>query len=357
VNASARKSPLPPFPVLAAAALAVAAFFGLYAWLPYATGYGDARVTILRFARWVWDGGEDWQHCYLVPLAIAAIIYFDRRKLSTIPIAGSSLGLVAVVFGFFVYWVGYRVDNIYIGYASFQILAGASVLWILGWRWMMALAFPWMFLVFLYPLPFLDNFVAFPLRMVMSNASAFVLDVMGIDVVRQGTGLISAPDPVLGVPAGARFSVDVADPCSGIRSLFALMMVSALYGHFTLRSWWQKSILFFCSIPLAVAGNLVRILALTLGTIAFGAEFAIGKHALTDPSWFHMAAGYLVFGVALAGMAGIAGLLTNFRRIGELKTRAERVLETVSAAAPPPGSVPPASTAAASPAPKREDLY
>lgn len=92
------------------------------------------------------------------------------------------------------------------------------------------------------------------------------------------------------------------------------MMVSALYAQFTLKGVWKKGLLFLCSAPLAILGNLARILMLTIGTIVFGAEFAIGKSALTDPSWFHMVAGYLVFVVALGGMVGIAFLLSNATR-------------------------------------------
>jgi exosortase/archaeosortase family protein len=160
-------------------------------------------------------------------------------------------------------------------------------------------------------------------------------------VVRSGTAIISAPVPQLGIRAGEQFAVDIADPCSGIRSLFALMMVSALYAYYMVRTetgfriqdsgfgkkgarfplplsilqacvkHWRRWLLFACSVPLAVLGNLVRILALTFGTILFGSEFAIGKNALTEPSFFHMAAGYLVFAVALGGMAGIGWLLNQ----------------------------------------------
>lgn len=298
----------------------------LFVWLPYSIGYGDARVTIFTFANWIWKGSEDWQHCYLVPIAVAVMIYLGRKHLRSLPISHSWVGLAVVVFGFLVYWAGYRVDNIYIGYGSFQILTGGLILWLFGWQWALALAFPWAFLVFLYPLPFLDNLIAFPLRMVMSNTAVAVLEGIGIDVVRRGTGILSAPDQMLGLAAGQKFSVDVADPCSGIRSLFALMMVSALYGHFALKSWWKQGIVFLCSIPLAVIGNLVRILVLTLGTIAFGSEFAIGKDALNDPSWFHMAAGYAVFAVALGGMVGIGWLLNNFTRIPQLAADYKRQL-------------------------------
>jgi exosortase/archaeosortase family protein len=163
---------------------------------------------------------------------------------------------------------------------------------------------------------------------------------------------------LLGIPAGKKFAVDVADPCSGIRSLFSLMMASALYGHMAMKNWWQKWILFLCSAPLAIAGNLARILMLTIGTIVFGAEFAIGKSALSEPSWFHMAAGYLVFFVALGGMIAISKILLKASSIWEFLTQGLRSLlqsttkrrTAATALRPPP---PPSSSAQK----KTEDDY
>jgi exosortase/archaeosortase family protein len=85
------------------------------------------------------------------------------------------------------------------------------------------------------------------------------------------------------------------------------MMVSALYGYFTQKGVWRKAVLFLSSIPLAIAGNLARIIMLTVGTIAMGAETAIGT--LEKPTFFHMMAGYVVFAVALAGMLGVGWLI------------------------------------------------
>ena len=226
---------------------------------------------------------------------------------------------------------------------SHHLLIGGLILWLAGWRWFFALIFALAFLTFLWPLYFLENSITFPLRMILSHASVAVLNLLGTPVILQGTGLISAPDILLGIPAGKNFSVDVADPCSGIRSLFALMMVSALYAHFTLETWWKKWILFLCSVPLAIAGNLVRILTLTLGTMMFGAEFAIGKNALTKPSWFHMGAGYMVFAVALGGMVGIGGLLNGGATGSAGQTKPRQQTRT------PKGS--------STPAPKRQDIY
>lgn len=279
----------------------------LYALNPYATGYGSTPVSILHFANTLWSVGEDWQHCYIVPFAIGAMIYFERSRLPTEPFRRSWAGLALTVAALFAYWVGFRADNIYIGYASFQLLVGGLILWLMGWTWARALFVPWAFLVFLYPLAFLDNLIAFPLRMVMSEASVHALNLLGIASIKSGTAILSAPDMLAGMRAGEKFSVDVADPCSGIRSLFALMMVSALYGYFTQRSPWKRAAIFLCSIPLAVLGNLARILMLTLGTIAMGPEIAIGS--LEEPTFFHMLAGYIVFAVALGGMLGVAWIL------------------------------------------------
>lgn len=286
----------------------------LFFFLPYSEGYGAVRVPL--FQQWsnICGQGEDWQHCFLVlPLALGLFVYLIQS--TPVPPVGTSFaGLGMVIFSAVLFWLGYRMATHYIGFFACQGLLIGSVWFLLGRRTLLAFAFPLLFLFFAWPLPFLDNYIAFPLRVLMSHGAVFVLDTLGLEVVRNGTGILSAPIPALGIPAGHKFAVDVADPCSGIRSLFALMMVSALYAQFTLKTWWQKIVLFAFSAPLAILGNLARILMLTLGTIVFGSEFAIGKNALTDPSWFHMVAGYVVFVVALGGMVGLGSLLTSITR-------------------------------------------
>ena len=276
--------------------------------VPYASGYLGGRVTIAESLRKLWSY-EQWQHCWLVLPALAVVVYLQRKELAMVPAQGTLWGLVPLVGAFVFYWAGYRVENYYVGFFSIQLLIGGLILWFGGWKWLFTLLFAYGFLIFVWPLYFLENSITFPLRMVMSMASAGVLNFLGVPVALEGTGILSAPEPMLGLKVGQRFRVDVADPCSGIRSLFALMMVSALYGHFTLKTWWQKGILFLSSVPLAILGNFFRILMLTFGTMTMGPEIAIGRNPLTDPSWFHIFAGYLVFAVALGGMIGIALLL------------------------------------------------
>jgi len=330
-------------PLFAAGATAVA-LLGLLLSLPYSFGVGASTFSIAEFLWINWTTNPEMQHGFFVLPIIAYLIYQSRGELSEVPLSGASLpGLLVLAGGLFLFWAGSQADVTSIGLVSLMVVVVGLVWFFLGWRMLLMLSFPIGFFIFAIPIPGLDTMVAFPLRVIMSNASAAVLEFLGIDVIRQGTGILSAPDPLLGLPAGKKFSVDVADPCSGIRSLFALLMVSALYAHFTLKSWWEKWILFLCAIPLAIAGNLARILALTLATVAFGTEFAIGKNALTEPSWFHMATGYLVFAVAIAGMIGVAWLLGQ---AGNLKAKSTKLLQNLHQE---PGKPDPASNPASSP--------
>jgi exosortase len=281
----------------------------LYGFLPYTYSH-LMHVTSVSGALWtMWNFFPDFQYGMIVPLLAGVVVYARRRELATLPVSGWWPGILFVALSLALFWAGRRVDNQYIGFFSIQILLASLVLWLLGWRWLAVLAFPLAFLVFTWPMPFLDNLVTFPLRMFMSGISVTVMNIFGLPTVQNGTGIFSAPNPDVHLAAGQLFQVDVADPCSGIRSLFALMMVSALYGYFTLKSPWRRALLFLSSIPLAIAGNLARILILTMGIVSIGAPAAIGT--LDKPTWFHEGAGFAVFFVALGGMLFVCHLLNS----------------------------------------------
>lgn len=305
-NTSAAKNQL-----IAAGLLSAATIIWLYGLIPYTYSHLPGNQLTTGFgALWLmWNRDQEFQHGMLVPLICGFLVYVKRKDLAKLPIRGSLWGGLAVGFGLLVYWAGRRVDNQYLGFFSLHILITGLVLWFLGWRWLIATIFPLTFLVFAWPMPFLDNLLAFPLRMIMSHSSVAALNFLGVNAVQQGTAIISAAAPGMGPVGAQRFAVDVADPCSGIRSLFALMMVSALFGYFTQRTLWKQLVLFACSIPLAILGNLFRILLLTFGTMILGPDIAIGP--IEHPSLYHTISGFFVFIVALAGMVGAGKLLEH----------------------------------------------
>jgi len=290
-------------------AVAFAVVIGLYGFIPYNFGFESKARSVFEMLQRFWTDPStaDWHHGMIVPLISVGLILHRAKELEKVAIQPSGWGVLGVVAALALFWVGYKIDITIVGFLSLQMMIGGLILWLFGWEMMKAVAFPYAFLMFAYPFYFLDTIVAFPLRGLMCQMSQFFLNLVGVDTLRVGTALVSAPDYAKGLAQGQRFALDVATPCSGIRSLFALMMVGALYAHLTLQKGWQKWVLFLLSPALAVLGNFARMVMLTLGTILLGSAVAIGTEE--HPTTFHMAAGFFVFVVALGGMVGVSRIL------------------------------------------------
>lgn len=288
---------------------ALAVIIGLYGFIPYNFGFESKAIPVLNMLKRFWTdpAAADWHHGMMVPFISFGLVIYQWKELQKVPVLPCAWGAVVVLVALVLYWIGYKVDITIVGFMSLQLVIGGLILWLLGWEMMKALAFPYVFLMFAYPFYFLDNLIAFPLRGLMCELSQVFLNLIGVDTLRVGTALVSAPDYASGLQQGERFALDVANPCSGIRSLFALMMVSALYAHLTLDKTWQKLTLFALSPALAVAGNFARMLMLTFGTMLLGSGVAIGTEE--NPTTFHMAAGFFVFVVALGGMVAVGWVL------------------------------------------------
>jgi len=272
--------------------------------IPYASGYEQLKVPLGIILWKVCMAGQqnshvtlDFSYCLFVPVIVAYLVFVRKDVIARQPVRGINAALGLIVFALLLYWLGLRTEMQVLGYAAMQIIVAGVILWLWGWDVFCALIFPWAFLIFFWPLPFLDTAVAFPLRMVMTHMAFEILNIVGIPTIQSGTALLSAANPLTGLAIGARFHIDIADPCSGIRSLLALMMISALGAYLFLPRLWQQWIIFLSSIPLTIIGNLSRVLILIAGSILFGSSYAIGT--TETPSSFHENAGFLVYGVAL----------------------------------------------------------
>jgi exosortase len=315
---------LPPrspvgLPAILALAVMALSLLALFCCVPYATGYGVRPVSLLENATASWFGSGDWTHGLAVfPLA-ALLLLFKRTELTAVPINGSWIGLPVLLATALSYGFGAIADLQYVGYLSLQGFLAGLVLWILGPASFRKIFLIWVFLTFAWPFVFLDQYVGFPLRLFMSDASAHFLTLIGVPAIKDGTAVLSAPNPATGLLTGQRFSVDVADPCSGLHSLFALTMVAGFYAILTLHRWWQVLLITLAAVPLAIFGNLCRIVMLTAGALQFGNTFAIGS--LENPSRFHEAAGVLVYVAALSGVLLVAAI---FRGGPPLRARTRR---------------------------------
>jgi exosortase len=142
--------------------------------------------------------------------------------------------------------------------------------------------FPVAYLAFLVPPPgsLLDK-VTGPLKQFVSSAAIGVLSMFGLPVSRQGVTIDVA-----------QYRLLVEDACSGLNSIIGLSAVSLLYIYLLRGTTWRyAAFLAACTVPIAVLGNIVRIMTLILLTYFFGDAVAQG--------FLHFTAGLFLFAIDL----------------------------------------------------------
>ncbi len=269
----------------------------------------------LGFALWsIWTSSSpdapDHTYCLLVPPMVAYLLYEKRKYIWSATAKGSTASAGWIVLGLLLFWIGSRAGKQYIGCVGIQVLVLGLIHWFWGAAVFRRLLFAWAIIAFAWPLPFLDTAVAFPMRMLVSRTAHLVLNLVGIPCLQDGTALISGPTP--GAATGAKFQIDIADPCSGLHSLLPLLMFSAFYCYFFLPKRWQQWTVFASSFFFTIAGNVVRILMLVMGTLLWGTAFAIGTDDV--PSAFHEGCGFAVFIIVLGSECLLGYLLVSLDR-------------------------------------------
>lgn len=297
--------------IMLAASLAL-----LMAVQPYAAGYGHFRRTILAELLMQWKDAT-WQHGALLPFIVGYLLWHRRGEVAQLPVSSSRWGFALVVFALFCYFAGFRANNFYCGYFAIMLLLAGASLWLEGTQRSRARLFAWLMLGFLWPLPFLEESIGYQMRLLMVKTTGFVLNSIGVASLVSGTALQSMPNLELGQKAGELFSVGIAAPCSGMRSLFALLVVGALFSYFRQRLLWCRLVLFSTILPIAIVANMARILVLIFAAMSFGQKWAIGD-AEKEVSAFHELTGIVVFLVAVALLQTASWLLNRlchgFRR-------------------------------------------
>lgn len=269
----------------------------LMAWQPYAAGYGAFRRTIVEELLMRWKS-PTWQHGALMPFIVGFLLWRRRDEVEQLPEGSSRRGFILVVFALLCYFAGFRANNFYCGYLALMLLFAGASLWLEGVQRSRTRLFAWLMLGFMWPLPFLEESIGYQMRLLMVKTTGVVLNTVGVESLVSGTALQSMPSIELGRKAGELFSVGIAAPCSGMRSLFALLVVGALFSYFRQRVLWRRLALFSTILPIAIVANMVRILVLIFAAMIFGQRWAIGD-AEKEVSVFHEFTGIVVFLVAL----------------------------------------------------------
>lgn len=246
-----------------------------------------------------WWKEEDYNHGFIVPIFSAYLIWQERDRLRRVLIGQSAGGLWVMALGLLLFGVGTLGAELFLQRLSFIIVLAGLVSVMLGPAFLRGLAFPIAFLLFMVPIPaLLRNTIAFPLQLFAAQTATMCLSGAGIPVLREGNVIVLA-----------QTTLEVADACSGIRSLQALVALSTVYAYLTQHAWWKRLALVLASLPIAIGANVFRVSGTGFLAHFFGLEMAQG--------FYHSLAGYLMFGVAFVGLLACGAILS---RLGRDKT-------------------------------------
>ena len=175
---------------------------------------------------------------------------------------------------------------------SLLLLATGLVIFFLGWKFFRALLFPLAFLILMIPIPtILFNQITFPLQILASKLAAWFLPLLGVPVLREGN--------IINLPA---MPLEVADACSGIRSLMTLTTLTIMYGYLLESRVLIRVLLAIAAIPIAVIANGFRIVGTGLLVQYWDPDKAQG--------FFHEFSGWLIFVVSMFMLFFLHRLLT-----------------------------------------------
>ncbi|MBN2231704.1 MAG: exosortase/archaeosortase family protein [Deltaproteobacteria bacterium] len=238
-----------------------------------------------------WSHDPNYSHGFLVPFMAGWLIWQRRERLAAAPVETGRAGLVLVLLGLALLVFGWAGVEFFTMRGSLVVLLMGVVWFWFGPRIGRILFLPLAFLFFMVPLPYIVyDALAFPLKLFVTKVSVAGLKWLGVVVWREGN-IIQFPDLVL----------EVADACSGLRSLVSLLALGVFYGATTLRRGWPLIVLMLLVVPIAVVSNIFRVLGTGLLSRHFGAAAAEG--------FFHEFAGLAVFVVAFTLLIVTGGIL------------------------------------------------
>src|SRR5689334_3120349 len=230
-----------------------------------------------------WATDENMGHGFFVPIVAGFIVWQRRATLLNTPVRTNNWGLVLVVWGACQAVIATLGAELFTARVAFVIALVGVVLYLGGTEWIKVLRFPLLLLLFMIPIPaIIYAALTLKLQMLASELGEVMIGWMGIPVLRAGNTL-ELPSQTL----------DIAEACSGIRSLLSLAFLSLIYAYFFDKRIWMRWALLACTIPIAIGANGIRV-AVTGWLSEVNVSLAQGA--------YHETEGYIVFIVAIAAL-------------------------------------------------------
>jgi len=249
-------------------------------------------VLVRLVDAWIVDG--NYSHGFLIIPIAAYFVWERRRRLAAAPVRPSWVGLLSLGFGIALLLAGLWGSELFLSRIALLFVITGIVWFLYGWPHVRILAFPIGFLFLMIPIPaIIFNQIAFPLQMFASRVGEWAISTAGIPVLREGNVLILA-----------HTSLEVAEACSGIRSLVSLITLGVVYGYFMDSRTWVRALIVASAIPVAIIANGARVAGTGMAAHWIGKEAAEG--------FFHQFSGWIVFIFAFVMILILQRLIVRF---------------------------------------------
>jgi exosortase A len=242
-----------------------------------------------------WMSLPDFSHGFLIPFISLYIAWDQRDIIEKLKIKPAISGLIILLFGVMLFLTGNLANEVFITRCSLLFVLSGIIIYLLGLNYFKVLAFPTIFLIFMIPIPsILWDKVTFPLQLFVSKISYHTVDFLGIPIYIEGN-----------IFHLWNSTLEVAEACSGIRSLVSLFAIGTVISYFTQNVMWKRLFLIIICIPYAILLNVVRLVVTVLLANKYGSDIAEG--------FSHTMAGILTFIFALLILSITSYYLSHFR--------------------------------------------
>lgn len=240
----------------------------------------------------------DYSHAFFV-LPISLWLTWRKRKevrelIANVTPGKNLSGLAAIIIGIIMFLVGSRFDYSSIITISMLPLISGLIYFLYGTPILKLLTFPILYLLLLVPPPMgIIDSITLPMRYGISNLAWKILSLLQYPIKKNGLLLTIGYNDIF-----------MGQPCSGFRSLITLFSLGLVYVYLSKSTMPKKIFLTISIVPLALVGNLVRVMALCLITFYFGEEVGQG--------FFHNFSGIVMFIITVMGLIGIETIMNKW---------------------------------------------
>ena len=229
-----------------------------------------------------WYEHENFSYGFLIPVIFGYLVWEKRGVLAGLVAAWSPWGIASLGTALLVGIMGQTMGEPFLSRISFVLTLGALVHLFGGVTAVRSLAFPIAYLFLMVPPPYpIVKTVSYHLKMLDARIAELLLPLAGVPIYRDAY-FLHLPN----------ITLEVADVCSGIASLFAMAALGVLYAYHMPVNRWGKVLVVVAALILPIIANLFRILLIGVSVYYYGPVML--------QAFFHSFTGTFTFLLSLA---------------------------------------------------------